>query len=308
MEISKSHKEIIKLALYEDLAPHGDLSSLCLGDSALETCQAQVYAREPGLMVCSELLEVILELRKELYFGEENYPQAEYQITFFKNNGNNFQTDEMLFSIEAPAWLILSSERTILNFYQRLLGIAKTTQRFLERISNSPSKLLDTRKSSPGLRHWEKLAFRQAGGTNHRMGLSDMIMLKENHLATIFNAQTPHTEKQKALELIKKYCSTYPSEVEINEENLMYLEEILALPISRIMLDNFSVSNAQKWVYSIKERFPKLELELSGGINLDNISDYASANPDFISVGASFTQARNLDLSMISNLSRQQKF
>ena len=187
---------------------------------------------------------------------------------------------------------MLQAERLVLNFMQRMSGIATFTNRFNQELNGLNTKLLDTRKTTPGLRKIEKWAVRIGGGHNHRMGLYDMIMLKENH---IDYAGGVSTAIKNTLSYLKENNKNIP--IEIETRNLEELKEVLKVGgIQRIMLDNFSLSDLREAVSLINGRF---ETEASGGINLKTIRNIAETGVDFVSVGALTHSAKSLDISML---------
>lgn len=287
-------KEIISLALREDLEPDGDISTYYLDPDLI--CEAQIIAKEPGLMSCSWLIALILEEYQSLQ-APRKQSNALTQISILVDDSQKFQAGDTIIKIKAPAKTILACERTILNFLQRLCGIATYANHLVELIAEYDCKLLDTRKTMPGMRALEKQAFKDGGGTNHRFNLSDMIMLKENHLA-IAEADLISIIKQ-SKKLGKKI------EVEINQDNLDKLASVIEAEVDQIMLDNFAaekipriIANTTTVIASTaKQSRPKFEA--SGGINETNLIDYAKTGVDYISTSICFTQAKNIDLSML---------
>lgn len=286
-------EEIIKLALAEDLKPHGDLSSLLL-DHREQIVSARIVAKADGIMACSWLAAAVLEEYARMHKVSDISCKSLYA------DGKSFTNGAIVFEITAPAFIILGAERTILNFAQRLCGIATATRRLTQLIEAYPCKLLDTRKTMPGMRALEKEAFRAGGGTNHRFNLSDMVMLKENHLA-VLDLDLITTIKSIRARLDERKLLETKIEVEINKDNLAKLDAVLAAPVDIIMLDNFSSLELAPLVVRIRQQNPQVKLEASGGINSLNIIDYAKAGLDYISTGSVFTNAGNLDLSLVVN-------
>lgn len=278
--------QIIKLALKEDLSPLGDISSEFVWDRA-ERAKAQIIAKEPGVFSCSLIIRRIITAYQELYSLD-----FDFEIQLLYKDGEIFKAGNVLVEIEAPVYTLLACERTILNFLQRLTGIASQTRKLVNLITNSQTKLLDTRKTSPGMRVLEKQAFKDGGGTNHRLNLSDMVMLKENHLSQIKNIA------EICLNLRAKYPET-KIEIEMNEENLKRYDEILAANPEVLMLDNFGVQEAAELITRIRQQNPNILIELSGGINETNLAAYANTMPDYISTSLPMTKGRGLDLSML---------
>ena len=308
---------IIKLALAEDLEPNGDISATFLTS---KTAKAQIIAKEPGIMACSWLVEAVLK---------QYDPNTTFNVISNCQDSLSFEAGQTLFTIEAKSSDIFATERTILNFLQRLCGIATYTNKLVKLIQDYPVELLDTRKTMPGMRVLEKAAFKYGGGSNHRFNLSDMVMLKENHLACIEdlseviskfkNKDIRHPAKQGfASDVDTKKVGTVQStscvsedkedfcrksikiEVEINKDNLDKLELAIQAGVDQIMLDNFSPSEIIKLKNKIDLLpMPLPKLEASGGINESNLLDYAKTAVDYISTSISFTKANNIDLSMM---------
>ncbi len=278
--------EIIRLALAEDLEPLGDLSSLLTIDTKKQA-RAEIIAKEPGIMACSWIIQAILEAYPERSLNEAG------QVQVYFSDGKSFKAGDLLCEIKAPAQTLLACERTILNFLQRLCGIATYTSKLVNLIKDYPCKLLDTRKTIPGMRALEKEAFRCGGGTNHRFNLSDMVMLKENHLACIEGDLIEAIKQMRS-----KLAANIKIEVEINKDNLDKLESVIEADVDVIMLDNFSPSEASKLIQLIRSKSNQ-QIELSGGINEANLIDYAKTLPNYISTGSATTKANNLDLSML---------
>lgn len=273
---------IYLLALKEDLEPNGDLSTKFFDTKILK---AQIIAKEAGVFACSKLIAELLKTYKE--FSKKTFVE---EIKFFKKDGEDFSDGEILVEIIAPSDALLICERSILNFLQRTCAIATSTKKLVEKIQTSKCQILDTRKTAPGLRSLEKLAFKQAGGTNHRFNLSDAAMLKENHLSLLGEDLLVAIKKLK-----KEKCKII---VEINKNNLHKLEEICKETVEQIMLDNFSVDELSPIIEKIRHLNKAIKIEASGGINLNNIADYAKLDLDYVSSAAA-SRAKNIDLSML---------
>lgn len=298
--LTLTQQQIIKLALEEDLKPYGDLSSALLLDPKTQA-QAQIIAKEPGIMACSWIIEaVIKEYMVNGQWSTVNGNTNSVHLLF--KDGEAFQSGDIIAKIHGSAQVILAIERTILNFMQRLCGVATYTHKLVELVKDYPCKLLDTRKTMPGMRLLEKEAFRCGGGTNHRLNLSDMVMLKENHLA-LAGLDLIDSINEVRSKLDNRNLQHVKIEVEINKNNLNKLDTILQSPVDIIMLDNFSPQEAEKLIKQIRSRSTvdrsPLTIELSGGINEHNIIDYAKTGANYLSTSAAFTQANNIDLSML---------
>jgi nicotinate-nucleotide pyrophosphorylase (carboxylating) len=321
-------RDLILLSLREDLEPHGDLSSFLTIDCA-QQADAEVVAKEDGIMSCGFLVAEILKQGREYLInnfikmrticgadeGQEAGENAEVVVTepslevYFKDGEKFFKGDRVI-KIKGSATLLLAMERTILNFLQRLTGIATLTRELTSLLENTPTKLLDTRKTNPGMRVLEKMAFKHGSATNHRLNLSDMIMLKENHisLSRFQNIKEAllHTREQVEKSNLKNLSGeTLKIEIEINQENLYLLESIIQEGLADVvMLDNFSVSELSLIMAGIRtwqaeNAENEVFIEISGGINPENILSYLKLEPDFISTSYVSKNAHSIDLSML---------
>mgnify|MGYP000246940577 CR=1 FL=1 len=213
------------------------------------------------------------------------------KITIHIPDGTKVNEGDTVFIAEGKIHSLLKSERLVLNILQRMSGIATQTSRYVERLEGLKTQVLDTRKTTPGLRALEKMAVRLGGGLNHRMGLYDMIMLKDNHIDFAGGIEQAIRKTHKYL---RKKDKILPIEVEAR--NIEEVEEILKVEgIDRIMLDNFSIDDTKKAVELIGGKF---DTESSGGINIETIRDYAECGVDYISVGALTHQIKSLDMSL----------
>lgn len=270
--------EIIKQALIEDIR-EGDHSSLSTIPSTAKG-KAQLLVKEEGVIAG-------IDIAKQVFFN------VDPQLIFTQNikDGDKVKLGDVVFEVEGSSISILSAERLALNFMQRMSGIATTTAIYVDKIGNSGTKLLDTRKTTPVLRELEKMAVKLGGGENHRMGLYDMIMIKDNHIDFAGGIE-------QAINACKAYLKTnnLDLKIEIEVRDFVELNQVLEKgSIHRIMLDNFSVENMRKAVDLIGGRY---ETEASGGITLETIGGYASTGVDYISVGALTHHIKSLDLSL----------
>jgi nicotinate-nucleotide pyrophosphorylase (carboxylating) len=266
---------IVSRALQEDLgAGDATLQALGLQDRPLK---AQILAKEPGVIAGLEVAKrVFLTLDEGLAFEP------------LSKDGKEVSALQAIATIEGRAGAVLSGERVALNFLMRMSGVATLTRQFVAAVSHTKAKILDTRKTTPGLRPLEKWAVLLGGGQNHRLGLFDMILLKENHIALAGGVG-------KALE---RTLSNNPKRlpVEIEVRNLGELKDALAFPVTRILLDNFTPEGIQGAVGLVNA---KVSLEVSGGINLENVRQIAETGVDFVSVGMLTHSAKALDLSLL---------
>ena len=267
-------------ALQEDEG-NGDHSTLsCI--PAGKRGKAVLKVKQSGIVAGMQVAETIFRLR------EENI-----QFTPFLSDGQPMQPGDKAFEVEADMRTILTCERLVLNCMQRMSGIATLTRTYTSLLSNYSTRLLDTRKTTPNFRLLEKEAVRIGGGHNHRMGLFDMIMLKDNHISYC-GGITAAIEAAHAYIVEKKLNLS----IEVEAGNLQQVAEICRVgegKVFRIMLDNFSPQEVAAALIFINRRF---ETEASGGIGLHNIVDYAQTGVDFVSVGGLIHQATSLDLSL----------
>lgn len=270
--------EIIKNALIEDIG-EGDHSSLaCIPASAQG--HAKLLVKDNGILAGVELANRICQ-------------HVDESLTFvpFISDGTSVEKGQIAFEIHGSARSILAAERTLLNFMQRMSGIATLTNELTQLLSGTETKLLDTRKTTPGIRYMEKWAVRIGGGVNHRFALYDMIMLKDNHIDFAGGITQAILRTQDYLLSTGKKLK-----VEIEVRNLKELQEVLEIGcVNRIMLDNFDVETLKIAVNQIEKRF---ETEASGGITKETLRSYAETGVDFISVGALTHSYKSLDLSL----------
>jgi nicotinate-nucleotide pyrophosphorylase (carboxylating) len=271
-------REFILRSLKEDIG-EGDHSSLAsIPEKA--TGRAKLLIKEKGILAgCRVAGEIFSIIDKDLKF--------EQLIT----DGTEISPGEIAFLISGKVQSILKSERLILNIMQRMSGIATTTSLYVEKLKGLNTRILDTRKTTPGMRFLEKEAVSLGGGLNHRMGLYDMVMLKDNHIDFAGGIET-------AIKKTREYLTRHNKnlKVEIETRNLDDVRKVLAFGgVDRIMLDNFTVRETREAVKIIQGRF---ETESSGGITLETIRAYAECGVDFISVGALTHHIKSLDMSL----------
>jgi nicotinate-nucleotide pyrophosphorylase (carboxylating) len=266
-------ERIVRLALDEDHA-QADITTNAL--IALDgSARAEVRAKAAGIISGIEafLLTMLLV-------------DASLKITVQKGDGDSVQPGDLVLEINGRESSILRGERTALNFLQRLSGVATLTQAFVEKLKPCRAVLLDTRKTTPGMRYLEKKAVRDGGGRNHRLNLEDMAMVKDNHIAMAGGIRP-------AVERVRAACPGKKIEVEV--KNIAELEEALALGVEWIMLDNFPLEQVVRAVALNRGR---AKLEISGNVTLENIADKAATGVDFISAGALTHSFHSLDLSL----------
>jgi len=274
MEIDK----IILESLKEDIGD-GDHTS----DSIIEDkvkAKANLIAKENGIISGIEIAKKVFKT-----------VDAKTKFTSFFNDGDSIKKTDIIFTVEGSSKSILKAERLALNFMQRMSGIASETAKYVKIIKGSNTKLLDTRKTTPLMRELEKMAVKHGGGKNHRFGLYDMIMIKDNHIDFAGGVKNAIDSVHKHLKKINKNLK-----IEIEVRNFEELEEVMQHGnIHRIMLDNFTPENLKKALEIINGKY---ETEASGNINFNTIADYAKTGVDYISVGALTHKINSLDLSL----------
>lgn len=265
--------QTVKTALYEDLQGKPDLTALLIPDS--RNAVARVITRE-DMILCGKawVNEVFAQLNPEIII-EWNY-----------EDGDEILADSLIFTASGKARSLLTGERTALNFLQTLSGVATITQQYVKRIGDSPTRLLDTRKTIPGLRLAQKYAVKCGGGHNHRIGLFDAFLIKENHILACGSIR-------EAIQAAKNIDAEKKIEVEV--EGLEELNEALQANADIIMLDNFSLAQIEE---AVKINAGQAKLEVSGDVNLDNIAEIAATKVDFVSVGSLTKHVRAINLSM----------
>jgi nicotinate-nucleotide pyrophosphorylase (carboxylating) len=270
--------EIIRNALEEDIGD-GDHSSLaCVPESAEGA--AKLLVKDDGIIAGVALAEKIFQAF-----------DPTLNVAVLIEDGKEVALGDVVFEVSGRSRSILSTERLVLNFMQRMSGIATQTNAIVKLINGTKVRLLDTRKTTPGIRYLEKWAVRIGGGYNHRFGLYDMIMLKDNH---IDYAGGVKPAIQKANEYVVNIGKPLKIEIEVRSEQ--ELEEVLEIGgVDRIMLDNFSPERIKKVMSSIPDKY---EVEASGGITIETIKLYADTGVDYISVGALTHSFNSLDMSL----------
>jgi len=273
---------IVRMALLED-APWGDITSQSL-IPATATVTAQLIAREPGVLCGEDIVTAAFTLTDPAITTD-----------FHLIDGQAFTPGAVLATIQGPACGILQAERIALNFAQRLSGIATLTAAYVAETKGTHARIVDTRKTTPGLRLFERYAVRCGGGHNHRFSLSDAFMAKDNHLAILAAASTTTLTDS-----LKQARASLPhtAHLEVEVDRLDQLDAILAAGVDTILLDNFSIEDLRTALAKIAGR---ALTEASGGITLDRIRAIAATGVDIISVGALTHSVRALDLGLDIN-------
>lgn len=274
---------LIKNALAEDIGD-GDHSTLSSIDTDAKGI-AILKIKEDGILAGVKVAEKIF-----------NYVEPGIVFSANKIDGDAMRNGEIAFEVTAKVHTILTCERLVLNCMQRMSGIATLTKKYVDKLKGYNTKLLDTRKTTPNFRLLEKEAVRIGGGTNHRFGLYDMIMLKDNHIDYSGGIEQAIN---KSYSYIKE--NNKDLKIEIEARSIDDVKTILKVgKVNRIMLDNFSPFEINEALQLIDHRY---ETEASGGINLENIQQYAATGVDYISSGAIIHQAKSLDLSLKAEIS-----
>ncbi|MCJ7498223.1 MAG: carboxylating nicotinate-nucleotide diphosphorylase [candidate division Zixibacteria bacterium] len=279
-------QELIKIALEEDLGTGDITSNLIIPE--MKKGQGVIIAKEKGIIAGLEVAKSV-------------FKQVDPKLVFkpFVQDGAEVKKEDKVALIQGKVKSILTAERTALNFLSRLSGIATLTKDFVKKTKGTKVKLLDTRKTTPGLRLLEKYAVKIGGGENHRIGLYDMILIKDNHITSAGGISSA---------LKKVLMDKKELKIEIETKNLKEVKESLnfkadkshtARRVNRIMLDNFKLKDLKKAVKLIRSKDKKVEIEASGRVNLKNVRKIALSGVDYISVGALTHSVKPLDLSLI---------
>lgn len=277
LSVDELEDRLIELSFAEDIGDGDHTTLCCIPEDAMG--KSQLIIKEDGILAGIEVAKrVFAQFDKDL------------KVEVFINDGAHVKKGDIAMVVEGKTRSLLQTERLMLNIMQRMSGIATMTNKYVEHLKGTVTRVLDTRKTTPGMRMLEKQAVKIGGGVNHRIGLFDMILLKDNHVdfsGGIVNAiERCHAYlKEKGLDL----------KIEIEVRNFDELQQVLDHGgVNRIMLDNFSVADTKKAVEIINHRF---ETESSGGITFETIRDYAECGVDFISVGALTHSVKGLDMS-----------
>jgi nicotinate-nucleotide pyrophosphorylase (carboxylating) len=271
-------EELIDLAIKEDIGDGDHSSRSCIPETAQG--KVQLLVKEEGIIAGIEIAEKVFK---------KIDPDVKMEI--FIKDGTRVKSGDVAFTVEGKVWTLLKTERLVLNIMQRMSGIATRTGEYVKHLEGLHTKVLDTRKTTPGMRVLEKMAVKTGGGENHRMGLYDMVMLKDNHIDFAGGIE-------KAVTAVKKYLKEKGKDLKIEVEvrNMDELNEVMRVGgIHRIMLDNFDIEQTKAAVELIDGKY---ETESSGGITMDTLRDYAECGVDYISVGALTHHIKSLDMSL----------
>src|SRR5574344_823692 len=269
--------KLIDLAFAEDIGDGDHTTLCCIPADAMG--KSHLLIKEDGILAG-------VEVAKEVFRRFD----PEMKVEVLMGDGTPVKKGDIAMIVSGKVRSLLQTERLMLNIMQRMSGIATMTHKYVERLKGTKTHVLDTRKTTPGMRMLEKMAVKIGGGVNHRIGLFDMILLKDNHVDFAGGID-------KAITRAKEYCKAKGKDlkIEIEVRNFDELQQVLDLGgVDRIMLDNFSTENTKKAVEIIGGRY---ETESSGGITYDTLRDYAECGVDFISVGALTHSVKGLDMS-----------
>lgn len=276
---ASSIDSVVRMALLED-APWGDLTSQTLIPASARI-SAELVAREPGVLSGADV-----------FVAAMRNTDVEIVTTFMVTDGERFAKDDVLAKVSGPARAVLQAERVALNFVQRMSGIATLTARYVAEVAGTKARIVDTRKTTPGLRLLERHAVRCGGGHNHRFSLSDAVMAKDNHLAILLAGGG-----RTLTEALREVRSTLPhtTHLEVEVDRPDQIETVLAAGVDTIMLDNFSVEALRAGVATVAGR---ALIEASGSVTLESVGAIARTGVDIISVGALTHSVRSLDLGL----------
>lgn len=267
-------EEHIKNALLEDIGFEDISTEAIISDDKIVT--AYLRTRDDGVFCGTQIVEKVYKLLSD-----------KAQIKFYKQDGDEIKKGDTIAEITAPARCILTGERVSLNYVRHLSGIATETAKYKRAMNNPNVILTDTRKTTPGLRVFEKYAVKTGGGIPHRFNLSDCVMIKDNHIECAGSVT-------KAIETVKKYTS-HSHKIEIECENLEQIKEALACGVDIIMLDNMPIPQMEEAIELINKR---AIVEVSGKVTIETIADIAAINPDVISTSAIHSGIKHLDLGL----------
>ena len=269
--------DLIKLSFAEDIGDGDHTTLCCIPETAMG--KSQLIIKEDGVLAG-------VEMAKRMFHDLD----PELKMTIFINDGAEVKKGDIAFTVEGKVQSLLQTERLMLNVMQRMSGIATMTRKYAQKLVGTNTHVLDTRKTTPGMRILEKMAVKIGGGVNHRIGLFDMILLKDNHVDFAGGID-------KAITRAKEYCKEKGKDlkIEIEVRNFDELQQVLDLGgVDRIMFDNFTPEMTKKAVEMVAGKY---ETESSGGITFDTLRDYAECGVDFISVGALTHSVKGLDMS-----------
>lgn len=270
-------RKIFEMAVEEDIG-NGDITTKAIFKE-YKYVRGDLLCKEDGIIAGLEVIELI---------ADNFLTEMEFHSDYL--DGDEIKSGQFIGTFTGDVREILKYERILLNFLQRMSGIATLTNKFVQRIKGTKAKILDTRKTIPGWRALDKLAVKIGGGYNHRFGLYDMFLIKDNHIFAAGGIK-------QAIEMCKEFNlkNGYNFKIEVEVKNLLELKEAIESGVDRVMLDNFSIESIRDAVKLING---KIEVEVSGGINIDTVREIAETGVDYISIGALTHSAKALDISL----------
>ena len=269
--------DLIKLAFAEDIGDGDHTTLCCIPETAMG--KSHLIVKEDGVLAG-------VEMARRIFHDFD----PSLKMTVFIPDGSEVKKGDIAFEVEGKVRSLLQTERLMLNVMQRMSGVATTTRKYVKALEGTKTRVLDTRKTTPGMRMMEKEAVRLGGGTNHRIGLFDMILLKDNHVDFAGGIEQAITRAHNYLKEKGKNLN-----IEIEVRSFDELEQVLRVGgVDRIMLDNFDIERTKEAVRRVGGRY---EIESSGGITFDTLRDYAECGVDYISVGALTHSVKSLDMS-----------
>jgi nicotinate-nucleotide pyrophosphorylase (carboxylating) len=272
--------DVLRLALEEDIGAGDITTEACVPET--QQAHGRFVAREPLVLAGTELLREIYDLRGGVS-----------ELMLRRRDGDACAAGDVIAEVAGGARTLLECERVALNFLQRLSGVATLARKFAEAVEGTGCRVLDTRKTTPGLRRLEKMAAAAGGVINHRMGLFDAVLIKNNHIAAAGGVRQA-VERARGAGPRPAAASQTASSIEIEVRTLQELREALEAGADHLLLDNLTPAEAAAWVREIAGR---AKVELSGGIHLDSVRAYAETGADFVSAGAITHSARAVDIS-----------
>ena len=285
MPLNKEIERVIRIALKEDIGRRDVTTVFSISRDAVG--QVAVISRERGIMCGGDIV------RRAMHAVDN-----ELKVDIIKKDGSILEKDESVIKITGSLRSILSAERVAVNFLALLSGVATATYHYVQKVKDTGVKILDTRKTTPGMRLMEKYAVRVGHGTNHRVGLYDGIIIKDNHLRAAGILKGSKIDVERLADVIARMRKGVNMPIEVEVENLAELKTVAKYSPDIIMLDNFKVADIRKAVKIRNQYFPKIKLEASGGVNLKNVRPIALTGVDVISIGSITHSPRSFDFSL----------
>lgn len=288
LDFNQSVSDLVKTALEEDIGP-GDITSRACFEP--KKVRAKIIAKSEGVLSGSKPTLLVFQI-----------VDSDNEVRTLLKDGDSFKAGDTIIKINGLNQTLLASERVALNFLAHLSGIATLTERFVDKVRGSKCRILDTRKTTPGWRFLEKEAVVHGGGVNHRYGLYDMVLIKDNHIAAAGSISQAVNRTRKFL-TAPDFSNQFGRngtqiEIEVEVTSPSQLKEAISASVNRLLLDNQSLDNLRNLVNLARELNPDIKLEASGNVTLENVSEVASTGVDYISIGALTHSVPASDLSM----------